>query len=72
MLRKTPGVATVEPGKESGVFYVTSLPNVDPAADLGVLVLQKGWGLLELRHERPTLEEVFSRLTIGEEGVADA
>jgi ABC-2 type transport system ATP-binding protein len=71
-LQKTPGVARVEAGKEPGVFYVTSEPNTDPNADLGVLALQRGWGLLELRHERPTLEEVFSRLTIGEEGAADA
>jgi ABC-2 type transport system ATP-binding protein len=71
-LQKTPGVATVDAGKEPGVFYVTSEPNADPSADIGVLALQRGWGLLELRHERPTLEEVFSRLTIGEEGAADA
>jgi ABC-2 type transport system ATP-binding protein len=72
LLRKTPGVARVETGAERGAYYITSEPNVDPAADLSVLALQRGWGLLELRHERATLEEVFGRLTIGEEGAADA
>jgi ABC-2 type transport system ATP-binding protein len=71
LLQRTPGVSHVEAGKEPGTFLITSEPNTDPAADLSVLVLQRGWGLLELRHERPTLEEVFGRLT-GEEGGADA
>ena len=72
LLQKTPGVARVETAKDRGAFYITSQPNADPSADLGVLVLQHGWGLLELRHERPTLEEVFSRLTLGEEDAAHA
>jgi len=65
LLAETPGVARVETGDEKGVFLVTGHENVDPSADLGLLVMQRGWGLLELRHERPTLEEVFSRLTVG-------
>jgi gliding motility-associated transport system ATP-binding protein len=69
LLADTPGVDRVETGGEPGVFFVTSKPNLDPSPDIALLVMQHGWGLLELRHERPTLEEVFARLTIetGEE-----
>ena len=63
LLRQTPNVAKVIKGNDPGVYLVTSEPNTDPASDIGLLVLQQGWGLLELRHEKPSLEEVFIRLT---------
>lgn len=72
LLAETPGVADVTPGSEPGEFYLTGKPDADFSADIGMLVLQRGWGLLEMRHERPTLEEVFGRLTAGEEGGAHA
>ena len=65
LLAETPGVERVDLGDEPGVFLVTSEENADPSADVSLLVIQHGWGLLEMRHERPTLEEVFSRLTVG-------
>ncbi len=65
LLAETPDVARVELGSEKNVFFITSEPNADPSPDIGLLVMQHGWGLLELRHERPTLEEVFAQLTIG-------
>jgi len=68
LLAETPGVAEVTAGANPGEFYLTGRPDADFSADVGMLVLQRGWGLLEMRHERPTLEEVFSRLTAGEEG----
>ncbi|MDP8224368.1 MAG: ATP-binding cassette domain-containing protein [Candidatus Lernaella stagnicola] len=73
LLEDTPGVAKVEPGAESGVFLVTGEPNLDPSPDIALLVMQQGWGLLEMRHERPTLEEIFAQLTIGaREGASHA
>lgn len=63
LLRETPNVAKVLKGNDPGAFLITGEPNTDPSSDIGVLVLQQDWGLLELRHEQPSLEEVFVRLT---------
>jgi len=63
LLRATPNVEKVVKGNDRGTFVITGAPGADPAADLSMLALQHGWRLLELRHERPSLEEIFVRLT---------
>ena len=63
LLRETPNVERVVKGNDRGTFIITGEPDVDPAPDVSMLALQHGWRLLELRHERPSLEEIFIRLT---------
>ncbi len=63
LLQETPGVARAVKGDEPNSFRITGQANADPSSDLGMLVLQRGWGLLELRREQPSLEEIFVRLT---------
>ena len=63
LLHETPNVADVARGDEPGSYRITSDPETDPSADIGMLVLQHNWGLKELRQERPSLEEIFIRLT---------
>jgi ABC-2 type transport system ATP-binding protein len=63
LIRETPGVAEVARGEEPGSYRITGAANVDPSSDLGMLVLQRGWGLRELRREQPSLEEIFVHLT---------
>ncbi|HNR94555.1 MAG TPA: ATP-binding cassette domain-containing protein [Kiritimatiellia bacterium] len=43
-------------------------PGADLRADLSELVVRSGWGLRELTTGRPTLEDVFVRLTCDAEG----
>jgi len=62
-LRETPNVLKVTRGVEPDTFTVVGEPGADPSADIGVLVLQHDWGLLEMRQQRESLEEIFVRLT---------
>jgi len=63
-LSATPGVAKVEKGNDRFTFYLTTAENaVDPAQNISLSILQGGWGLIELSHETPSLEEIFVRLT---------
>ncbi len=60
-----PGVERVESLEDQGVLLSLSL---DTATDVLLRQsLEYGWGLEELRPERPTLEQIFLDLTIGEE-----
>ncbi|MCC5812353.1 MAG: ABC transporter ATP-binding protein [Ectothiorhodospiraceae bacterium] len=60
-----PGVEHVESLEEQGVLLSLSL---DTAMDVLLRQsLDNGWGLEELRPERPTLEQIFLDLTTGEE-----
>ena len=56
--------------KEPGSYEVETVMDVDPRPQIAELVVARGWGLLELRPVRMSLEEIFLSLTT-EEG-ADA
>ena len=48
-------------------FAVDSLPGVDVRRELAAAVVGRGWGLLELRPMRMSLEDIFLSLTTAEE-----
>ena len=61
-IQKLKGVKKVE---ENGhVFYVESNINEDLREKIADLVVSKGWGLLELKPEKMSLEDIFTRLTL--------
>ena len=62
-LQKLKGVKKVE---ESGaLFYIESdTNNEDIREKISELVVSKGWGLLELKPEKMSLEDIFTRLTL--------
>ena len=68
-LRRVPGVTRVEPADHrDGVngFEVDSEHGQDVRRELARVVVSNGWGLLELRPMRLSLEEVFLSLTTDE------
>ena len=70
VLRAVPGVASVnvgEPGGDGRSVEVQSLQDVDIRRDLANAVVSNGWGLLEMRRARLSLEEIFLQLTTAEE-----
>jgi ABC-2 type transport system ATP-binding protein len=66
-LLKIPGVLKVEKEKPNA-FRVESGKEKDIREDIASFAVNKGYGLLELRTERMTLEDVFVELTAKEGG----
>jgi ABC-2 type transport system ATP-binding protein len=64
-LAAIPGVSRVVES-ESGGFEVESERGTDVRRELAKTVVNKGWGLLELRPMRMSLEEVFLQVTTDE------
>ena len=65
-LQKVPGVSRVAPADQradSGAFEVESERGHDIRRDLAREIVTRGWGLLELRPMRMSLEEVFLQVT---------
>jgi len=65
-LQKVPGVSRVAPADqraESGAFEVESERGRDIRRDLAREIVTRGWGLLELRPMRMSLEEVCLQVT---------
>jgi ABC-2 type transport system ATP-binding protein len=74
-LESVPGVTRVALAEQrNGVsgFEVDSLPGHDVRRDLARAVVQRGWGLLELRPVRMSLEEIFLHLTTEEPAATTA
>ena len=68
-LAAVPGVTRVERADQrpdSGAFEVESERGRDVRRDLAREVVMKGWGLLELRPMRMSLEEIFLQVTTEE------
>ncbi|HEX6827520.1 MAG TPA: ATP-binding cassette domain-containing protein [Burkholderiales bacterium] len=65
-LARLPGVSRVE-ALSAHVFRLRRDDGADPAAVLSEEAARRGWGLVSLAPGRATLEEVFVRLTQGEE-----
>ena len=73
-LHAVPGVAAVsvgEPGDEGRTIEIQSAQDVDIRRDLANAVVSNGWGLLEMRRARLSLEEIFLQLTTAEEPAGD-
>ena len=68
-LEAVPGVTSVTPGHSSNggtVFEVQSARGADVRRELAQAIVSQGWGLLELRQLRMSLEDIFLHLTTEE------
>ena len=73
-LQAVAGVASVSVGEPDGdgrTIEVQSAQDVDVRRDLANTVVSNGWGLLEMRRARRSLEEIFLQLTTAEEPAAE-
>ena len=69
-VKTLPGVANAQLASEEGTrsrFQIESETGRDIRTDLARTVVSKGWGLLELRSENMSLEDIFIKLTTAEE-----
>lgn len=69
------GVRRVTPAEVHGTtaaFEIEAAPNLDIRRDVARAVVDRGWGLLELRPMRMSLEEIFLQLTTEERPEEDA
>jgi ABC-2 type transport system ATP-binding protein len=64
--RALPGPDAPPPAAGPAAFEVESEPEVDVRRDLARAVVTRGWGLLELRPVRMSLEDVFLQVTTEE------
>jgi ABC-2 type transport system ATP-binding protein len=74
-LRELPGVRNVtiaDSGDAATGYEIEVDPNTDVRRDVARTVVNRGWGLLELRPMRMSLEEIFLQLTTAEEHGAPA
>ncbi len=69
LLRNFPGVQDVRwvSSAESTTFTLTSRQGADLREQLARTITQRGWGLLRLQSLDLSLEEIFLRLTVGEQ-----
>jgi ABC-2 type transport system ATP-binding protein len=65
VLSSIPGVTRVQPSAGGG-FEVESERGADVRRDLARTIVNRGWGLLELRPMRMSLEDVFLKVTTKE------
>jgi ABC-2 type transport system ATP-binding protein len=66
-LEKIQGVLAVRAQETEGVFEIETTLNHDRRADIAAEAVRQGWGVLELRPMRLSLEDVFLQLTTREE-----
>lgn len=70
-LGKVEGVLAVQE-QSNGIFDIQCSRDRDLRTTVASLVVQRGWGLLELRSVRMSMEEIFLKLTTQEEMTAAA
>jgi ABC-2 type transport system ATP-binding protein len=63
VLKELPGVETV--ARHNGELAVEWSPNKDLREAVAKLVVEKGWGLLEMRTESMNIEELYRRIVSG-------
>jgi ABC-2 type transport system ATP-binding protein len=67
-LEKIQGVLSVQLKEESqGEYEIETIQGTDRRAEIAQAVVQRGWGLLEMRPVNLSLEDVFLKLTTSEE-----
>ncbi len=62
-LRAIPGVVAVDPAEDGGALLLRSALDRDPRRDINEVARARGWDVLELSAERPSLEQAFIELT---------
>jgi ABC-2 type transport system ATP-binding protein len=69
-LRDIPQVTAVRPAADQGAnaYLVDTALGSDQRAEIAEYVVGRGWGLLELRSQEMSLEDVFRQLTTEEKG----
>jgi ABC-2 type transport system ATP-binding protein len=65
-IEKIQGVLGVQ-AQDGGIYEIEMNLGTDRRTDIAAMVVQRGWGLLELRPVSMSLEEVFLKLTTAEE-----
>lgn len=65
-LEKIQGVLGAQ-SKPGGVYEIEMNQGADRRTDIAALIVQRGWGLLELRPVSVSLEDIFLKLTTTEE-----
>jgi ABC-2 type transport system ATP-binding protein len=71
-LEKVQGVLAARPEGTEGVYIIETTLNADRRAEIAALAVQRGWGVLELRPVRVSLEDVFLQLTTSDIDHEDA
>lgn len=66
-LEKIQGVLAVTAQAGEGVYEIETTLNNDRRAEIAAMAVQRGWGVLELRPVRLSLEDVFLQLTTQEQ-----
>ena len=66
-LANVAGVTAVRPGGEDGSFLLACAAGADPREEVFRAAVARDWVLLELVRERASLEDIFVRLTTGDE-----
>lgn len=70
LLERLPNIIRAERVcSESNLFSVEVRPGYDMRSEIAEYVVSQGWGLLELRRDEMTLEEIFFNIITREEGV---
>ncbi len=72
VIQQVAGVTSVRPADTQGGLEVASEAGRDVRRDLASAVVGRGWGLLELRPMRMSLEEIFLQLTTDDTAAAGA
>ena len=72
VIRQVPGVTNVHAADAQGGLEVASETGRDVRRELAAAVVSQGWGLLEMRPMRISLEEVFLQLTTDDTAASGA
>ena len=75
VLQAIPGVSRVAPSETRGTlvaYEVESTRGTDVRREIARTVVGRGWGLLELRPMRMSLEEIFLQVVTTDEGMGEA
>jgi ABC-2 type transport system ATP-binding protein len=67
-LEKIQGILTVRP-MQADTYEIETTLNHDRRAEIAAMAVQRGWGVLELRPLRLSLEDVFLQLTMQEQEI---
>ena len=65
------GVTSIRPGGEAGSFLLDCAAGDDPREEVFRAAVASGWVLLELVRQQASLEDIFVRLTTGDEAATD-
>jgi ABC-2 type transport system ATP-binding protein len=72
VLETLPGVRSVRAGVTESLWVLECEGDSDPRPDVFRAAVERGWTLMTLAAEDPTLEEIFVRLTTRDEAELDA